>query len=315
MDPLSDVLAFLKPRDYAAAGFDLGGSWSIQFPRHEGIKCYALMSGQGWLSVDGVPEPVYATAGDCILLTKGWPFRVASDLGLSPIDAEALYSASPGAGLASYNGGGGTAGFAAHFDLAGPQADILIGALPPIVHIRQEADKAALRWCIERMMLELGAPQPGGATVLRHLAGLILVQALRLHLADPLCGGTGWLFAMADKRMAAAITAMHRDPAARWTLQSLADCAGMSRTAFTLTFKAAVGRAPMDYLTRWRMLLASDRLAHSRAPVSAIAQAIGYESESAFSTAFKRIIGRSPRQYGEARRAGLDTGGAAPGDC
>jgi AraC-like DNA-binding protein len=297
LDPLSDVLSLLKPRSYAAAGFDLGGSWSIQFPQQDGIKCYALMSGQGWLSVEGVPEPVYATAGDCLLLPSGQPFRVASDLGLKPIDAETFYSKTPEGGITSYNGGGDSSGFAAHFDLAGPHAEILLQMLPPIVHIQDESGKATLRWCIERMMQELREPQPGGAVVLEHLAGMMLVQALRLHLAEGMSGGIGWLFALADKRMAAAITAMHNEPARRWTLRSLADRAGMSRTIFTLKFKQTVGQSPMDYLTHWRMLLAGEKLTNSSAPISVIAHSLGYGSESAFSTAFKRVMGCSPRRY------------------
>ena len=72
----------------------------------------------------------------------------------------------------------------------------------------------------------------------------------------------------------------------------------MSRTVFTLKFKETVGTSPMEYLTRWRMLRAGDRLANSSDPISVIARSLGYESESAFSTAFKRVMGRSPRQYG-----------------
>lgn len=95
----------------------------------------------------------------------------------------------------------------------------------------------------------------------------------------------------------AAIGAIHEDPAHRWTLQELAARAGMSRSSFALRFRETVGVPAMDYLTRWRMLLASDRLENSDDPISAIATSLGYESESAFSTAFKRVIGRSPRQY------------------
>ena len=97
--------------------------------------------------------------------------------------------------------------------------------------------------------------------------------------------------------MSAAITAMHADPAHRWTLQELAERAGMSRSTFALRFKATVGDSPLEYLTRWRMLLAGDRLVNSGDPVSTIALSLGYESESAFSTAFKRVMGSSPRQY------------------
>jgi AraC-like DNA-binding protein len=131
----------------------------------------------------------------------------------------------------------------------------------------------------------------------------MLVQALRLHLADGLNGGVGWLFALADKQMSAAMNAMHEDPSHRWSLLELAEHAGMSRSTFALKFKETVGDSPMEYLTRWRMLLAGDRLLNSSDPVSAIALSLGYESESAFSTAFKRVMGCSPRQYGRSRNS------------
>ena len=102
-------------------------------------------------------------------------------------------------------------------------------------------------------------------------------------------------------QMGAAITAMHDDPPHRWTLQALAQCAGMSPTTFTLKFKETVGASPTKYLTRWRMLLAGDRLANSSDPISVIALSLGYESESAFSTAFKRVMGCSSRQYNRGR--------------
>ncbi len=309
MDPLSDVLSLLRPRSYKAGGFDAGGQVSIQFPEHEGIKCYAVVSGECWLSVEGVSEPVRIRAGDCFLLPRGRPFRLATDLSLPPIDAYALFQAKPNGSVASVNGGG--MGFIAggHFVLDGQHADILLGMLPPIVHLRKESDKAALRWSLERMMQELREPQPGGFLVVQHLAHMMLVQALRLHLAEGMQGGVGWLFALADKQMAAAINAMHEDPAHRWTLQELAERAGMSRTIFALKFKERVGVSPMDYLTRWRMLRAGDRLENTGDSVSVIALSLGYESESAFSTAFKRVMGSSPRQYVRARTSTLPSHG------
>jgi AraC-like DNA-binding protein len=132
---------------------------------------------------------------------------------------------------------------------------------------------------------------------------MMLVQALRLHLAEGLRGGVGWLFALADKQMSAAITSMHDDPSHRWTLPELAKRAGMSRSTFAMKFKQTVGASPMDYLTRWRMLVAGDRLASSSDPISSVALSLGYESESAFSTAFKRVMGCSPRQYSRGRNA------------
>lgn len=64
MDPLSDVLSLLKPRSYVSSGFDAGGDWSIQFSNQQNrMKCYAVVSGECWLSVDGVAEPVKLRSG------------------------------------------------------------------------------------------------------------------------------------------------------------------------------------------------------------------------------------------------------------
>jgi AraC-like DNA-binding protein len=299
MDPLSDVLSLLKPRSYVSAGFDAGGDWSVQFTtQRDCIKCYAVVSGRCWLSVEGVPDAVRLEAGDCFLLPGGRPFRLASDLALTPVDAETIFSPVRYGGVASCNGGGDFFLVGSRFALAGNHAGILLGMLPPIVHIRQASEQAALRWSVERMMQELREPQPGGFLVAEHLAHMMLVQALRLHVAEGSRGGVGWLFALADKQIGAAIGAMHDDPACRWTLQALAVRVGMSRSSFALKFKETVGVPPLEYLTRWRMLLAGDRLVNSGDPVSVIALSLGYESESAFSTAFKRVMGCAPRHYG-----------------
>ncbi len=307
MDPLSDVLSLLKPRSYISGGFDVGGELSVQFPRHDGIKCYALVSGQCWLEVEGVPEPVRLTAGDCVVLPRGWPFRLASDLRLTPVDYRVLLSTPRVNGIGLYNGGGDYFMVGGHFALTGKHAGILLGMLPPIVLIRKESDRAALRWSLEQMRQELRDPQPGGSLIAEHLAYTILIQALRLHLAEGPRGGVGWLFALADQQMGAAINAMHDDPAHRWTLQELAKRAGMSRSTFAMKFKESVGSSPMEYLTRWRMLLGGDRLTNSGDPISAIALSLGYESESAFSTAFKRVMGCSPRQYSRVRNPASPT--------
>ena len=309
MDPLSDVLSLLKPRSYSSGGFDVGGELSIQFPRHEGIKCYALVSGQCWLSVEGVPDAVEIRAGDCFLLPRGRPFRLATDLTFTPVDFRTILSMTGDGRIGKINGGGDCFMVGGHFVLSGNHAGILLEMLPPIVHIRKESDKAAMRWSLERLMQELREPRPGGILIAQHLAYMMLVQALRLHLEEGLNGGVGWLFALADKQMSAAINAMHEDPAHGWTIQKLAERAGMSRSTFALKFKQTVGDSPMEYLTRWRMLLAGDKLANSSDPIAVIALSLGYESESAFSTAFKRVMGCSPRQYSRERNLASSASG------
>ena len=300
MDPLSDVLSLLKPRSYASGGFGLDSGVAIRWPEHAGIKCYAMLSGRCWLSVDGVPDAVLVTSGDCFLLPRGLPFCLATDLSLTPVDFATLRAAGKAGFAASSEEVTGNYLAGGHFILSGAHAGILLKSLPPIVHIRKEADRAAIRWSLERMKEELRDPRPGGSLIAQQLAYVMLVQALRLHLADGAKGGAGWLFALADTQMSGAIAGMHNEPGHPWTLQTLAERAGMSRSVFALRFKKTVGATPMEYLTRWRMLLAGDRLKNSGDSVSAIARSLGYESESAFGKAFRRVMGCSPKQYSRA---------------
>jgi AraC-like DNA-binding protein len=236
-------------------------------------------------------------AGDCFLLPRGFPFRLATDLSLEPVpytDAtlqRCMKGEAPGVTEgARYIAGG-------HFALTGSHVEMLLHSLPPIVHIRRESDKAAMRWSLERMREELGNPQPGSSLITQQLAYSMLIQALRLHLTDAASAGCGWLSALSDKHTSIAIASMHNAPAYPWTLQSLAERVGMSRSVFALHFRETVGATPMEYLTRWRMLLAADRLKNSSDGLSTIAQSLGYESESAFGKAFRRVMGCSPRQY------------------
>jgi AraC-like DNA-binding protein len=297
MDPLSEVLALLKPQSLSSGGFVVPGDIAIYFPKHQGIKCYAMLAGQCWLVVEGVPDPVLLEAGDCFLLPRGMPFWLTSDLSLQPVHYTLAWSrlsktndiAEIPEG-ARYMAGG-------FFGFTGGHAEMLLHSLPPIVHIRRESDKAAMRWSLERLREELRDPQPGSSLIAQQLAYMMLIQALRLHLADTTTAGRGWLPALSDKHMSMAIVSMHNDPGSPWTLQSLAERVGMSRSVFALRFRETVGTTPMEYLTRWRMLLAADRLKNSGDGLSTIAQSVGYESESAFGKAFRRVMGHSPRQY------------------
>jgi AraC-like DNA-binding protein len=239
-------------------------------------------------------------AGDFVLLPGGEAFRLYSAADAPAINAFAFFPTVAAGATAVLNGGGGVAGVGGYFGFAGMHAEMLLGMLPSVVHIRAEADKAGLRWSIERLMRELREPQPGSALIAEHLAQALLIEALRLHLAEHSHHSTGWLFALADKQMRGVIAAMHAEPGRKWTLAALARVAGLSRSSFAVRFKATVGEPAMDYLTRWRMMVASDRLANGCMPIAVVAPTVGYESESAFGAAFKRVIGTSPRQFAKA---------------
>ncbi|MGA8447164.1 MAG: cupin domain-containing protein, partial [Roseiarcus sp.] len=155
MDPLSQVISFLELRNYRVGGFEAGGDWSIRFDPFKGVKCYAVTSGACWLAVEGEEEAVLFQQGDYLLLPHGSAFRVASDPALPPEDWKRHFLGAREGALVKLNDGGGVTVLGGHFQLAGPQAEMLIGTLPPIVHLQSKTDRETLRWAFDRMRQEM----------------------------------------------------------------------------------------------------------------------------------------------------------------
>jgi AraC-like DNA-binding protein len=300
MDPLSDVIRLLRPRNATVGATNVGGPIAIRFPAHDGLFCYSVASGKCWLAVDQGPAPLLLQTGDCVVLPSGRPFVLASDLSLPPTDASVLFDDRPNGSIGVWNGGGDCTMFAAYFEFEARGSQFLLGLLAPVVRLQAPEARASLRHGIDHMIEELQGAQPGCDAIVEHLAHIALIKALRLHLAEATQDRTGWLFALSNLKLSAAITAMHSQPSKAWTVASLASAAGMSRTVFAVQFRHAVGVPPMDYLTRLRMLIAARMLVEPNARVAAVGRALGYDSESAFSTAFKRSMGTAPRRYARA---------------
>jgi AraC-like DNA-binding protein len=301
MDPLSEVLSLLKPRSYITAGFDAGGDWALTLDDLAGrIKCYAVIRGACWVSMDGIGEPVRVQAGDCFVLPSGRLVEIASHPDVEPKPASEVLDPNRSGEVVTYNGGGDVLLVGSRFEVNGRHAEVLLRTLPPLIRVKTSGDRARLRGSIELMMEELREARPGSSLVAQHLSHMMLVQALRLYLSERSDQDVGWFAALADPQLSGAIGAMHADPSHAWTLQELATHAAMSRSTFAQRFRDRVGETPIAYLTRWRMMLAGERLTNGRETIARVAMSLGYESEHAFNTAFKRVMGSSPRRYANA---------------
>ena len=308
-DPLSDIVAMLRPHDCVAAGLDAGGDWAIRFERHAGLKCNAVLRGECRLSVEGMNGFLRLEAGDCFILPHGRPFLISARDATLGDDATTIYAPVPHGGTAVHGGGGAFFMTGARFLLSGPAADMLLRALPPVIVVRHDPGGStrggAIRWTLERIAIELRDPRPGGSLLIAHLSHALLVEVLRQHIATGRSEmrqvvpseSMGWMAALADPAIARAIAVMHDDPARSWTVEALASHAAMSRTTFAVRFRRVVGQTPIGYLAQWRMLCAADRLRRTTDRIASIAADLGYTSESAFAHAFKREMGHAPRRY------------------
>lgn len=300
-DILSDTLMKMKLKSSLAGSFDIGGEdWAIEFPTfEEGIKLQVIQKGECWVAVEGQSAPYHLQKGDCFLTTGHKRFVAARTPDLlihgkrSPI-MELLAESKPGVLL--HQGGGDLFSLGVMFQFAGHLPGILFKQIPAAIHIPAHLEQAGiLRWSVEQFRQEFLRQHLGRTLILNHLAPIILLQILRLRSsATP--SENNWLAALADARLSRALAAMHTDYQRAWTLEALAEVAGLSRSGFALNFKRQVGLAPMDYLSNWRMQMACERL-QAGETIAEVAHAVGYESESAFSVAFNKIIKCRPGYY------------------
>ncbi|MDP9848868.1 AraC family transcriptional regulator [Streptosporangium lutulentum] len=303
---MSDVLTLLNIGQAASSRFEAGGRWALRFRSYRHIKIGAIVSGVCWLTVDGEPS-LRLSAGDCYLLTGGRPYEVAGDPDLEPEDGHDVYLRAPDFRNVRY----GTAtpdteqvvivgGSITLDDMA---AELLLDCLPPAARIPADSPRAEFLRPVLRMLTDETAAEPlGSAVMIEHLTQILFIQALRAHLAGEE-DVPGWLGALNDPQIGAALTLMHQQAVRRWTVADLAAEVGMSRSGFALRFRTLVGLPPLDYLLHWRIRSAAKALRAGERTVASVAAEWGYASESAFSNAFKRVTGQPPARYRTLRPA------------
>jgi AraC-like DNA-binding protein len=143
------------------------------------------------------------------------------------------------------------------------------------------------------------------------MSEMLFVEVLRRHVDTLPPEQTGWLAGMRDPLVGRVLSLLHDRPAEPWTLERLGEEAGISRSSLHERFVHFIGLPPMQYLTRWRMQVASGLLRDTGAKLALVSLAVGYESEAAFCRAFKREVGVSPGEWRRARRGSSAPGSAA----
>lgn len=168
-------------------------------------------------------------------------------------------------------------------------------ALPQCLHIRRTEGAGWIDGIAGFLMLETVDVQPGSALMISRLIDLIVIRALRTWVHHGHGQSFGWLGGLSDARISRSLKTIHEKPLERWSIETLAGIAGMSRSSFCERFTALVGRSPLRYQKEWRLGLARDMLVRRDARVGEIGLRIGYGSEAAFSRAYKELFGHSPR--------------------
>ena len=304
MDPLSAVLAPVRLQQTCWA-FTVGRApWGLTFPgRKSCVRFHYVVRGSAWLSVDNTDEPAVAlTGGDLAVLPLGHGHVLRDHPRSAPVHVDEVAQCDSRSVIMQLEVGAKgpeTSFVTGAFVLEDPLARQILAVLPPVIRMRPEVEQGVPSFLenIQFITREVETGRPGSEIVLLRMADVIFIQILRAYLARvPDDGGTGFLGALRDPSTAAALGAMHHRPEAPWTVASLAEEVGLSRSVFAARFAQLVGEPPLGYLTRLRMQKAA-LLLREGATLARASHLTGYASEASFSHAFRQWAGVAPGAY------------------
>lgn len=324
MDVLSDAVTAMRTGQPHSALVRRPAPFGRRFPAVGGAGLHIVLHGSCWLfPPDGAP--IALGTGDLAFLPRGSAHGLADSLSTPLVDTSTSPAQTPPTGdhpgeptgrhgphLAN-GSAAATVMLCGAYLLDRSRVHPLLADLPEVIHLpTRDGRHPGLLTAVELLGSELEQPRPGGDAMLPALLEVLLLHTLRAWFDEQPAHGTanGWVAALRDPAVAAALRAIHSDPGRQWTVEELGMQAGLSRAAFARRFTTLVSQPPLAYLTWWRMTLAARLLRDTDAPLAAIARKVGYTSEFAFAHAFKREYGVPPGGFRQAARSPDATGGA-----
>jgi AraC-like DNA-binding protein len=320
MDALSDALRVLRLTGAVFLDAEFTAPWCVVSQSGQSASSvlsggasivffHVLTEGHCKARLASGGETLELVAGDLVMLPRDDTHLLGSDLHLAPTLADTLVQpAADGDLMRIEHGGGGertrlVCGFLRYDQrLTGP----MLETLPRLLRVPLGGGSTAawLTSLLQAGARETAAPRPGAETVLAKLSELLFVEALRRHIELMPEQQTGWLAGLRDRFVGRALALMHERPGHDWSVEELASAVGLSRSSLAQRFADFIGQPPMQYLTRWRLTVAAQRLRSETASLARIAEDSGYDSEAAFNRAFKRALGTTPAAWRRSTRAG-----------
>jgi AraC-like DNA-binding protein len=329
IDTLSDVLRTVRLRSAVFYLVSCDGKWAAEAPpscdiaaavmpdAEHVIEYHVVIKGECWTAIVGEP-PLRLRRGDIVMLPHGDAHVVSSAPGMraDPNDGWAAEmklhkkpfrlvsdTAAPSKTPLALDGESGP-----RFDSSTTLVcgfigcDIrpfnpLIATLPRLLHLPADAGNTWSEPFVHLAVTESSNRRPGSEALLERMSEMMFVDAVRRHVENMPEQSTGWLAGLHDRFVGRALALLHEQPAACWSIDDLSKQVGLSRSALHERFVELIGQAPMQYLTKWRMQLASRLLRGGQSSVASIALEVGYDSEAAFTRAFKRLVGTPPATW------------------
>ena len=290
MDALSVLLQNVHLFETKYYRLNVTGNWSYSLTRQDTILFYLVMSGGFCIDVGNGPRET--RAGDMIMIPSAhqhvsYALNYHSDEA-QPLD-ELLTSCKEH--TLDLKGDGDSEASLILIECKYDKAMIrpLLSVLPSILPEVNDEDDGRFEVIdveIRLLTLEAEHERMGKTAVINHWASIMMIECLRVYIESLPEATENWLKAMKDPFLTKALVAMHEMPSENWTINKLAEVAGMSRSSFAQRFKEVVGIPPLTYLMDYRLRLAARYLRLQQNSISRISGLVGYASDSTFSQAF-----------------------------
>ncbi|MBL1097857.1 AraC family transcriptional regulator [Streptomyces sp. 205] len=321
MDLLADLLRHSRARGAAVARSIVQPPWSVCYLDAAPVSIHAVVRGSAWLLMDGEP-PRRLHAGDIAIVRGPQPHTLADDpatpahivvygpnryapAGEPPDRAGDRPRVSAGHTYGRRRHGdsegdhqgdrdGDTALIRGAYQCADDVSPWLLESLPPVLVL---SGATGAQRILELVGTEVDRPEPVQSVVLDRLLDLLFMVSLRTWSERQDSDPPRWRRAMADPAIGRALQLLHQHPSRPWTVGTLADTVGLSRSGFARRFHTLVGRPPISYLSQLRITLAAELLTEPGQTLDSIARTVGYADAFSLSSTFKRVRGVSPNEY------------------
>ncbi|WNG41038.1 AraC family transcriptional regulator [Archangium minus] len=300
MDVLADSLRSLQLKTEVYGRLELSAPWGLKLDLGHPGFFHAISRGGCWLEIEHKRIPL--AAGDWVFILGGTPHVLRDSPKTRPYPLPEIYAAHGGqcGGILRYGGDGTpTTLISFSFGFKGTWLNPVLAGLPRVLHVKGDGVVSS-RWVestVQLVAAEMEAGRPGHEIVATRLADVLFIHALRTYVETLPPEMGGWLRALEHPQLGPVLQQLHERPQHPWTVDAMARIARMSRSMFAARFQGVIGESPLSYLTRWRMHTAMQRMAESDESLTAIAEAVGYETDSAFGKVFKRHVGQTPGAY------------------
>lgn len=265
------------------------GNWAIDTSGNDYINFHVITKGECYLTKpDDEDEPVPLSVGDILLLPRDNQHCLTNSK-----NSSAIVNSAPSLSFTQHTDIDATGIICGYFAYNNPFIKQVIAHLPNFIVINHTDEKhAVLTNLVQALIAESVDETKGSTDILAHISEVILAIVLR----DNIDAKEGIVAANLHPKLSKSLLAFHQSPDTKWTVETLAETAFMSRAAYSELFKKVAGVTPIEYVSQFRIAKGYQMISKKEGSILEVALACGYDSESAFSKAFKRILGMSPSQ-------------------